>query len=90
MIDVNIATDGTLQRYTLSTAAAEQVADLSLNVDEALRAANDPDDTASHAGRPHLRAHVAGEVITVVDTTCDLIVAVRRAEPLDHEWACAA
>ena len=87
---LGIASDGTLQRFTLSTPAVADAADLDLTEDEVLAVANDPDSADALDRVPHLRAPLGGEIRTLVDTRADLCVWVRGIEPVDDEWAAAA
>ena len=74
---VGLSTDGTMQRFTLSTAAATQADGLGLATHDVLLAANDPDSAHERVSLgASRRVHVRGEITTVVDLDQDLVVDV--------------
>ena len=87
---LNIATDGTSQRFALSSAAAADATALDMSEDLALAVANDPDSTTSYPGAANRRVHCTGEIFTIVDLDTDLVLAARRAGRIDEYWASAA
>lgn len=85
-----LSTDGTLQRFTLSTTAQTAAADLDVAEFDALLAANDPDSAHALGPVSGVRAHVRGDLVTVVDLRHDLVTDVRRAAWLDGGYGAVA
>lgn len=81
-----LSTDGTMQRFTLSTGGRAAAEEQNVTEFDALLAANDP-DSAHALGEPTgMRVHVRGEVAAVVSLREDLVTDVRRVVWLDEQF----